>query len=190
MKLRYGFKKEAEAKALALRREVGAGPLDPVDVFKIANYLGAIVVSLSELRTDGARAESIYHFHSVEPKAFSALTVQRGERSLIIYNEVHAQGRIANSLAHESSHLALKHERPSGVVMGCRQWDGNQEGEADWLGGCILVPAQAACWVVQQGMTLARAAEHFGVSQQLMRMRLNLTGATKIENSNLPRRGA
>lgn len=180
MKLRYGFQTEAEKLALEIRRKARVAIDEPVDVIAVARRYGASVVALQELHGNGARPESIRHFLRVEPDAFSALTVVENDKAMIIYNEAHTSGRIANSVAHETSHIALKHKRVSGFVVGCRSWDANEEGEANWLGGCILVPRDSAAWVVARSMSVTDAADHFGVSEQLMRMRINMTGVAKI----------
>jgi hypothetical protein len=57
-------------------------------------------------------------------------------------------------------------------------WDGDMEDEASWLASVLLVTEDAAIAVARKrwGSELA-AAEHFGVSTQLLTWRLNMTGA-------------
>ncbi len=60
---------------------------------------------------------------------------------------------------------------------GCRIWDQVIEEEATWLAGVLLVPESAALIIARRGTPLAVAAAEFGVSEQMMDWRLNVTGA-------------
>ena len=51
------------------------------------------------------------------------------------------------------------------------------EEEANWLGPALLVSEEAANHVARMGLPLAKASDVYGVSEDLMRMRLNVTGA-------------
>ena len=58
-KLRPGFKAEAENIAQLVRGELGLGPLDALDCFALAEKWGIPVVSLGELRENGATDRSV-----------------------------------------------------------------------------------------------------------------------------------
>src|SRR2546428_674113 len=138
--LRRGFKTQAEQLAHSVRLEMGLEPIDPLDCFALASNLGVPIVSLKELLIDGADRRHVEHLF-VDAVSFSAATVCRGTRRLIIYNQVHPPGRRANSLAHELSHLLLEHPPvPALGLGGCRHWDSSLEAEADWLAATLLVP--------------------------------------------------
>jgi hypothetical protein len=177
--LRRGFKSEAERVAELVRRDLGLKPLERLDCFALAAEWGIPVVSIGELRADGAREESVRLLLSGDA-GFSATTVVVGTKRLIVYNPRHAAGRSANNLAHELSHVILEHEpAPALGVGGCRHWDGRQEAEADWLGGVLLVPrASALAWMLASG-DLDEGARHFGVSADLFRWRVNHTGVMR-----------
>jgi hypothetical protein len=177
--LRRGFKADAERIAELVRRDLGLEPLDRIDCFALAEALGIPVVSLGELREDGASESSIGRLMSAET-GFSAATVVVGPRRLIVYNPRHEPGRKASSLAHELAHLILEHEAAPAIgVGGCRHWDGRQEAEADWLGGTLLVPrAGALAWMLQSDDVDA-GARNFGVSVELFRWRINHTGVVR-----------
>ena len=53
------------------------------------------------------------------------------------------------------------------------------EQEASYLGGALLVTEAAALAVVANGSNVREAAGRYGVSEELMRWRINMTGATK-----------
>jgi IrrE N-terminal-like domain len=177
--LRRGFKAEAENIAQLVRAELGLGPLDALDCFALAEAWGIPVVSLGELRKDGAKDGSVRRLLS-EDAGFSATTVVLGTKRLIVYNPRQPSGRSASNLAHELSHLILEHEAAPAIgIGGCRHWDGVQEAEADWLGATMLVPRESALeWMLQNG-DLEDGARNFGVSVELFRWRVNHTGVVR-----------
>jgi IrrE N-terminal-like domain len=176
---RRGFKAEAETIAQVVRAELGLGLLDPLDCFALADAWGIPVVSLGELRADGAKDRSVRRLLS-EDAGFSATTLVLGTKRLIVYNPRQPPGRNASSLSHELSHLILEHEATPAIgIGGCRHWDGVQEAEADWLGATMLVPRQSAlAWMVENG-DLEAGARNFGVSVELFRWRVNHTGVVR-----------
>jgi Zn-dependent peptidase ImmA (M78 family) len=177
--LRPGFKAEAENVAQLVRAELGLAPLDPLDCFALAESWGIPVVSLGELRVNGASDRSVRRLLN-EDAGFSATTVVFGTKRLIVYNPRQPPGRRASNLAHELSHLILEHEpAPAIGVGGCRHWNGRQEAEADWLGATMLVPRKGALEWMLQSDDLEGGARNFGVSVELFRWRVNHTGVVR-----------
>jgi IrrE N-terminal-like domain len=179
VELRRGFKSDAERTAELVRSDLGLGLLDRLDCFALAEAWGIPVVSLGELREDGASEASIRRLLSPEA-GFSATTIVVEPRRLIVYNPRQEPGRKANSLAHELAHVILEHvAAPAIGVGGCRHWDGRQEAEADWLGGALLVPrAGALAWTLEND-DIEAGANNFGVSIALFRWRINHTGVVR-----------
>lgn len=177
--LRRGFKTEAESLAQLVRAELELGILDPLDCTELAALWGIPICSLGELREDGASEWSIQQ--TLGPSAgFSAMTICVGPRRLIVYNPRHSSRRSANSLAHELSHHILEHEpKPAIGLGGCRQWDGVQEAEADWLAGALLVPRESALLWLRSHGDIDEGADHFGVSIELFSWRVNHTGVAR-----------
>lgn len=177
--LRHGFKADAERMAESVRAELVLEPSQPLDGLALAEHLGIEVITLRELRRYGARAESIRRL--IAPEAgFSATTVCAGTRRLIVYNPREPRGRRANSLAHELSHVLLEHEpKPALGAGGCRHWARREEAEADWLGAALLVPREGALHWLERDGDLELGAEHFGVSIELFRWRVNHTGVIR-----------
>jgi hypothetical protein len=177
--LRRGFKSEAERTAELVRRDLGLEALDRLDCFALAEAWGIPVVSLGELRDDGASEASIGRLMSRDA-GFSATTIVVGPRRLIVYNPRHEAGRKASSLAHELAHVILEHEAAPAIgVGGCRHWDGVEEAEADWLGSALLVPrAGALAWMLESD-DIDAGARNFGVSVELFRWRINHTGVVR-----------
>jgi len=106
MTLRRGFKAEANSTADEVRGELGLGFLDPLDPLHLAAHLVIPVLGLSELT--GA-AQGVEYLTHVEPSAFSAITVFRGRRRLIVHNDEHALGRRNSNVTHELAHGLLLH---------------------------------------------------------------------------------
>jgi len=125
-----------------------------------------------------AAPEAVRHFCVVDPTRFSAVTVFMGLFRHIVHNDAHAAGRQASDIAHELAHGLLLHPpAPALDAGGCRNWDAELEEEANWLGGALLVPEEAAVLLARRGIPLDVAAEAYGVSEQMMDWRLNVTGA-------------
>jgi IrrE N-terminal-like domain len=187
--LRQGFKSDAERTADLVRSDLGLGPLDRLDCFALAEAWGIAVVSLGELRDDGASEASIRRLMSPEA-GFSATTIVVGPRRLIVYNPRHEM-RKASSLAHELAHVILEHEpAPAIGVGGCRNWDGVQEAEADWLGSALLVPRSGALAWMLESDDVEAGASNFGVSIELFRWRINHTGVVRQATKERLRRQA
>lgn len=104
---------------------------------------------------------------------------ETGCASHIFFNDSHALTRQASDITHECAHDILGHE-PTEVFdgLGCRRWNPVQEAEVNYLAPALLVAREGILWAMRQGMSEEDAAEHFGVSGALFRMRANLTGAT------------
>jgi hypothetical protein len=172
---RRGFKTEANSLALEVRAELHLRALDRLDPTVLARHLEIPVISLSEYARTSQAAEYLL---SVEPEAFSAVTVFAGTERTIVHNDGHEDGRISSNITHEAAHGLLLHPpTPALDDLGCRLWDQSIEDEAQYLSGALLVPEDAALAIARGHFTLAGAAEHFGVSAKMIQYRLNVTGA-------------
>jgi Zn-dependent peptidase ImmA (M78 family) len=133
------------------------------------------VHKLSNLPTEVA-----HYFLDVEASAFSAVTVFRGNRRVIVHNDAHSPGRQASDVSHELGHGLLLHRpAPALSVVGCRDWDLALEEEADWLGAALLISDEAAMHIAQSSMSNRYAAVAYGVSLELVTWRMNMTAARK-----------
>lgn len=173
--MRRGFKAEAERIALRERDPLSCGPGDRLDPQDLAAHRNILVLPL-----EGFRAiipDDVEHLLVIDGSCFSAATVIRGDRVMIVYNESHTPARCANSIAHELAHLILEHEPANAFdVFGNRNFPADAEEEATWLAGCLLVPKDGIRPVLANyGNDIAAAAVHFGVSTQLMQWRVNAT---------------
>jgi hypothetical protein len=188
--VRRGFPAHAERLTALVRAELGLEVDDRLDPRRLADEYGVPVVSITDLIAEGARPVSIHQLTVVDPGSFSAGTVLSGSNRLIIFNPVHADGRLANSLTHELAHLLL--ELAPGPAIGpggCRVWDREMEAEADLLAATLLVPRDAALACARLGLPHAIGAARFGVSTEVMRWRTNHSGAARQAQAAARQRG-
>lgn len=184
MAYRYGFKSEAEQIAVEIREELGIRLVDRLDAFALAEHLDIPVWTLSSLpsraRSVPGLQDAVAVLSGVEQAALSAFTVFDGPRRVIVHNDTHGAARQASNVTHEAAHGLLLHP-PAPVLdrRGCRLWNADVEDEASYLAGALLVPRPAAWWLVKRKMTFEEAAHHFGCSVEMIRWRVNLTGARK-----------
>lgn len=178
MAFRRGFKSEANEIVAEVRRELGLSLFDRLDPHLLGTWLNIPIIGLSDFV---AEAPAVRYLLDSEPEVFSAVTVFAGAHRTIVHNDSHAWVRQVSNLTHELSHALLLHPpTPALDNKGCRHWNQDIEDEANWLSGALLVP-EAATMAIAKGRwsNMAVAAHHFGVSQHMIRYRLNATGAMR-----------
>lgn len=179
MTLRRGFKTEANVTSRELRRELQLELSAPICPFLLCEHLGVTLIKLSDFLTTHPEAAA-YLLGDQGKAEFFAMTLCGVSPKAIIYNDAQSPWRTAADIAHELAHLLLMH--PShrlSDTTGRRHFDAELEAEANWLGPAILVSEEAALAVASRGIRLSEAAREYGVSHELMQMRLNVTGASK-----------
>jgi Zn-dependent peptidase ImmA (M78 family) len=83
-------------------------------------------------------------------------------------------------LAHEIAHIILGHE-PSMMFMSpnsgmaLRTHNEEQEEEANWLAGCLLLPREALMLIRRMGKSDDDACLEYGVISAMLRFGLNVT---------------
>ena len=177
MKLRRGFKTEANQIATEIRAELGLSHVAPLDPWALSEHLAIEILPLSNMVSE---APSVTHFLNGGINSFSAITIFYGTARLIIHNDRHSRGRQNSNITHELSHALLQHPpMPPLSELGLRNFDQNLEDEANWLAGVLLIPERAALNIARQKLSVDIAAERYGVSTQMVQFRLNVTGAHK-----------
>jgi len=176
--LRRGFKALAERNALAARSALGRGPLDPLDAWEYARYLNVVVVNFASL---GLSEDAVQQLTVTDQSSWSAMTLKDDGITLIVLNPSHAPSRQPNNLMHELAHIELDHQparvdvSETGVLL-LSDYSDDQELEADWHAGALLVPRDGLLEMRAQGASTADIASHFGVSEALCQWRLRMTG--------------
>jgi Zn-dependent peptidase ImmA (M78 family) len=178
MTLRRGFKTEANWYARQFRLELGVPLHGPLCPWRLADHLCVPVYKLSEFAKRNPQAA--YFLTSEGLWEFSGATFISGRRRLIVINDGHSPKRQASDLSHELSHCILGHapSLPSSIT-GPRQYDRTQEEEANYLGPALLISEEAALTIARRAITKAEASDEYSVTEDVIQMRLNLTGAFK-----------
>lgn len=179
--LQRGFKTWAERTAAALRRELGLSDIAPLQVARLADFLEVRLWTPSDVPglSKAMRDQLLVH----DPEGWSAVACTFDGRNTIIHNPSHSLGRQASNIAHELSHIILDHE-PGQIVLSqdgsmiMRSYDQKQEEEANWLGWCLLLPRAALVQTEKSRLSAAQIAERYGVSEQLVKYRVGVTGIT------------
>lgn len=174
-----GFPADCERHALEIRKDLQLSPDDRLDPHALAEHLAIPIHSLEEF--EALCPQSVAQLRDRDRGCFSAMTLFIGTRRIIIYNPAHAPGRQANSIAHELAHVLLEHPpTPIRGENGHRHWSGEREREADLMAATLLVPRPGILPVMYRvGQDIDAAAQHFGVSNQLMTWRFKKTGAER-----------
>lgn len=180
--MRRGFKTEARKLALELRAELGLDAFGQFDPYALASEYGVPVFRLSDLGQDPAAREAAARYTQDDSATFSAALVPAGSNRLILDNDTHDPRRRRNSVSHEMSHLVLEHEFGQVLLTGdgYRAFSPDKEEEADWLGGELLIPYDAAEHAARMDWDDEQVADTYAVSVPLARMRMNYSGARRV----------
>lgn len=174
--MRRGFKTEAKRLALELREELGADAHVPFDPYAFAVNYGIDVVELSTLDT-----EARHHFLKADGSSFSGALIPVGTGMVILENDAQPRARRRTTMCHEIAHVVLEHsfgisfadERKCGL-------GGDQEDEADWLSGEMLIPYDGAFRLARANAPDIQVAGVFDVSLAVARWRMNGSGARRV----------
>jgi len=163
-----GFGSHAPLDARALAEHLGIRVWTPHDVPKLSSESLAIL-----LRNDGKT-----------PSCWSAVTLVVGSKVVVILNSSHSRARQASDLTHELAHRIRGHEAQEVHVtddglMLLTNYDKQQEEEADWLSGCLLLPREALINIKRRRLSEPDAATEYGVSVKMLNYRLAMTGVNR-----------
>lgn len=186
--MRRGFKKWCETTAERYRTDLRVKFEDPLDPKILANHLGVIVLRPEEI--PGLPKSSLDQLIKHDPASWSAVSIQIDDKYLAIINSAHATTRKRSSLCHELAHVILDH-KPGRIDLSAQghlllnSYEQEQEEEADWLSGTLLVPRTGLMRVYRSNNNPNILANHFGVSLDMLNWRLRMTGvATQARRAN------
>jgi Zn-dependent peptidase ImmA (M78 family) len=173
--VKRGFKAHAERVALAERELLALTERCRLDPRVLAESKGVPVLPISTL--PDVPPEHLRRLQIDDEGAFSAAAVVIENDALIVVNDAHIEARQVSSISHELAHLLLGHEpAPAFSDLGGRNVTRDMEDEADWLAGCLLVPGSGIRATMRDcGNDLQTAADHYGISMQMMRWRHGVT---------------
>ena len=179
MALRRGFKSECERIAERIRAEAHLSTGAQVTPEALAKHLDVEVLAGDTLLPRGRFEE----LRELQDDAFSACTFPPIDgRTVVVYNPLSSIGRRNSDVAHELAHILLGHELSRVETIGENTFlscDPQQEEEAGWLAGCLLLPRELLLQEVRRGGNAAAIAEKYDVSPDMATYRINVTGVLR-----------
>ena len=175
MSFARGFKSKAETLAEELRKEAGLPNDRPADLHRLAEVVGAEIISASSLVSEAA----LEQLKEIQGDAFSACTFNISGRQVIVFNPLNSDARRASDVAHELAHVILRHDVRRLQRIGNFPFvscDHDQEDEAQWLAAALLLPRTLLIQCARHNMSPADIAEQFHVSERIASYRLHATG--------------
>lgn len=178
MSLRRGFKAEAERIANAIRTDLGLQEDAAIDIWQAATSQGIRVMDASSL----VSLHRLEELERIQAFAFSACTFRIDGQSVIVVNPIRSAERQVSDIAHELSHVILKHELTElrelqgTMFRTCRT---EQEEEATALGGAILLPRPLLLTAARAGNTPQQIATKYGTTLEMATYRFNTTGVLR-----------
>lgn len=175
--MRRGFKAEAERLAVRLRTELGVKPNQRLNIDLLAGHLGVEVRRADSL----VKRVELERLDSLQAGCFSAATFHLPDgRIVAVTNPIGTtEGRRDSDLAHELAHVILRHQLRTAEKIGGLTFfncDPEQEEEANWLAGCLLLPRPLLLTDARLGLSIEEVAAKHKVSVQMARYRLNTSG--------------
>ena len=175
--MKRGFKAGVERIADETRSELCLDETERFDPLSLAKHLAIPVLTIAKLAALAPGNSFERYFSVVDLDSFSAVTVFRGTRRLIVHNENHHPNRQASDLSHELSHTLLEHLPTLVAGMdGRRCWNPEVEEEAAWLGAALLLPRNGILRMVKARCSVIDIAASYGVSESLCIWRIRQSG--------------
>ena len=188
MALRRGFKAEAERLAKDTWNAMHLQPGDGMDAVQLAGHVGCVVRSADTL-VDISRLKEL---NRIQDDAFFACTFKLpSDRYAIVFNPLMPDARRNSDVAHEVAHIVLDHrlshlKRLGDVAfLSC---DKQQEEEAGWLSGCLLLPRFALIDDLAKHTGPETIALSRMVSKEMVEYRLRVTGVARQLTASRRRR--
>ena len=177
--LKRGFKSQCERRSVEVRRGFELKPDDPLSAFALAQSMGVIVWNEHDIL--GLAEIDIKQLTQIDPDSWSAFTIRVEDRHLVVFNSTQSLARQNSVVMHELAHIMLGHELTSASVTEDGHfvpttYDQEQEDEADWLAGTLLLPRPALLRIRYRQMVDSLATKHFKVSNQMLTWRFRMTG--------------
>lgn len=178
---------------MSIRATLGHAPHDPLSAFDLSNSYGTVVWNENDIR--GLDSSDVVQLTQNDPDSWSAFTMRVGEHHLIVYNSTQSIPRQNSVVMHELAHIILGHELTSASLTEDGHfvpttYDQDQEDEADWLAGTLLLPRPALLRIRRSGLSDDQAIDAYAVSQQMLTWRFRMTGVDyQLANARRKARG-
>lgn len=177
--LRHGFKAQSERRSVEIRKKFGLQSDALLNARQVAAAYGILVWTETDIV--GVSHDDLFQLTVTDPDSWSAFTMRVGEKHLIVVNSIQSAPRQNSVIMHELSHILLGHELTSAGLTAeghfvPTSYDQDQEDEADWLAGTLLLPRPALLRIRNLGLTDNEAQTNYQVSDQMLKWRLRMTG--------------
>ena len=171
--------RQYEHHALDLREELGLGVCEPLCHLRAYETLKNVIV-YAHSRIPAAK-KYLDHFTGTAAGRWSGLAVKDPENwFVVIYNDVHPLQWVRATLMEELFHIRLGHPASRVHVKTTsgnhRSYDAEIENEAYGSGAAALVPYRGLQEMLRKRLSLTSVADHFQVSEELVRFRAFATG--------------
>lgn len=178
-----GFKTWCEQVAVEKRKSLGLNSSAPLDPRLLAQNLKVLIWKVEEIPDlDNQYIEVLL---SKDPESWSATTISTDKTNLIILNSSHHKARQNSDIMHELAHIIIDHKPsfvdiPENGLMFLRSHNKQQEDEANWLSGCLLLPRDALFQICFQKYSSDDVQVKYGASSEMLQYRFNVTGVKNI----------
>lgn len=176
--MRRGFKTTAEALASRQWDGLGLNQDSKLDPIALAEANGLSVRDAADL-IDINRLEEL---ERLQPGSFSACTFDIKGKRVIVTSPLSTTARRRSDICHEVSHALLNHQVRTVQRIGDFSFfscDPEEEQEANWLAGCLLLPRDLLLTRHRQGWNAADISRFYEVSDQMANYRIRATGVTR-----------
>ncbi len=179
MAFRRGFKSQCERRSVEFRKQFGLSDHSALSADRLARELRVTIWSTDEVNGISTEARSVLRDET--DQSWSALTMRLGADHLVVYKPVSSRGRRNNVVMHELAHIILGHELAKACILEDGSlvpgnFDQDQEDEADWLAGALLLPRPALMSIRQRRLSDEEACEEHLVSVEMLKWRIRMTG--------------
>lgn len=179
MAFRRGFKSQCERRSVEIRKDLGLEETAPLSAFYLAQHMDVTVWSTSQITalTD----QDLTVLNDPADDSWSAFTMRMGHQHLVVFKDGVSKPRVNSVIMHELSHVTLGHELAEACVLEDgslvpSNFSQDQEDEADWLAGTLLLPRPALLAIRRRKIDDGAAQSEYQVSGDMLRWRTRMTG--------------
>lgn len=183
IKYKRGFKNWADKKSVELRVKLGLHASSPLCAYKLCEHLQVPIKEPKDIIN--LPEDSINELLGDGSDKWSAATVPLPNKKYwIIHNPTHSSARQQSNLMHEIAHILCNHQVSKeklnlGLSGFLRNYNQDQENEAEWLGACLQLPRPALISSLKNDMSIEEIAEKYNASIEMTRYRINITGVKR-----------
>lgn len=177
--MRRGFKAWSEKQAVYWRRKLNLPAHAYLPARDLADYHSIDVIGPADI--PGIAQKDVDRLLIRDPRGWSAVTVSVDLCTIIISNPRHSLPRQESNIMHELAHIICGHnpirfKQVPWFPFPFREYQKEDEEEAEWLGASLQIPRDGLMWALNRGMQQAQIEEYFKASRRMVQFRRNKTG--------------